>query len=408
MSAGRIALIGALAGAAAGTAWVLQPLLTAPPVPPPAAARAASAERPPGATLAAPAAPAPTAPREAPPAEAPTEPPRFDIARVGARGMLVAAGRAAPGAEVLLLEGGTEIGRARADGRGEWVILPAVALGAGARELSLVARRPGGVAVPGRDVVLLVVPDAAPAAHAEPERVAAVAVQGEPERGAAPARAATDRGEATAPARTAGGAVGEAAQGSGPGTGALAVLLPAAEERQAEAPRLLQVPHAGPGAGRGGRLGLDVVDYEEGGEIRFAGRAPPGATVRLYVGPSHLGDAAADAAGRWQLTPEAQPGLGRHVLRVDQLAGAQVAARVEVPFLRETLPEAPPGAPPKVVVQPGNNLWRIARQVYGRGTRFTVIYAANREQIRDPRLIYPGQVFALPGASAPAASSVSR
>lgn len=108
------------------------------------------------------------------------------------------------------------------------------------------------------------------------------------------------------------------------------------------------------------------------------------------------------------MTPDLQPGLGRHALRVDQLAGSEVTARVEVPFQRESLPAAPPGAPPQVVVQPGNNLWRIARQVYGRGTRFTVIYAANREQIRDPRLIYPGQVFALPGASAPAASSVSR
>lgn len=391
MSAGRIALVGALVGAAAGTAWVLQSLPTASLVTPPAATeRAASAERPPATQPAAPASPAAAVPRDAAPAEAPTEPPRFDIARVGARGMLVAAGRAAPGAEVLLLEGGTEIGRARADGRGEWVILPAAALAAGARELSLVARRPGGVAVPGRDSVLLVVPDGAAPLRAEADRAVA---------GAGP----EPRQDRT-PAESPGGAGGVAT----PDTGAVAVLLPSPGSRQAEPPRLLQVPHAVPGAGRGGRLGLDVVDYEEGGEIRFAGRAPPGATVRLYVGPEHLGDAAADAAGRWQLTPDLQPGLGRHVLRVDQLAGSEVTARVEVPFQRESLPAAPPGAPPQVVVQPGNNLWRIARQVYGRGTRFTVIYAANREQIRDPRLIYPGQVFALPGASAPAASSVSR
>jgi LysM repeat protein len=58
-----------------------------------------------------------------------------------------------------------------------------------------------------------------------------------------------------------------------------------------------------------------------------------------------------------------------------------------------------------VVVQPGANLWRIARRAYGRGVRYTVIYAANRDQIRDPRLIFPGQVFAVPGpeeAAAPA------
>ena len=50
----------------------------------------------------------------------------------------------------------------------------------------------------------------------------------------------------------------------------------------------------------------------------------------------------------------------------------------------------------QVVVQPGESLWRIARATYGKGVRYTVIYAANRDQIRDPNLIYPGQVFVIP------------
>jgi len=53
----------------------------------------------------------------------------------------------------------------------------------------------------------------------------------------------------------------------------------------------------------------------------------------------------------------------------------------------------------EVRVQPGNSLWRIARRVYGRGTRYTVIYEANRKSIRDPDLIYPGQVFIVPPAN---------
>ncbi len=48
------------------------------------------------------------------------------------------------------------------------------------------------------------------------------------------------------------------------------------------------------------------------------------------------------------------------------------------------------------MVRPGNNLWRIARDTYGDGTRYTVIYGANRGQIGDPDLIYPGQIFTLP------------
>jgi nucleoid-associated protein YgaU len=65
-----------------------------------------------------------------------------------------------------------------------------------------------------------------------------------------------------------------------------------------------------------------------------------------------------------------------------------------------------------IAIRPGQNLWTIARHAYGEGIRYTVIYAANRQDIRDPDLIYPGQVLALPvSASAPptpASSSRSR
>lgn len=44
----------------------------------------------------------------------------------------------------------------------------------------------------------------------------------------------------------------------------------------------------------------------------------------------------------------------------------------------------------------GDNLWFISRRTYGDGRRYTVIYDANQEQIRDPDLIYPGQIFVLP------------
>lgn len=44
----------------------------------------------------------------------------------------------------------------------------------------------------------------------------------------------------------------------------------------------------------------------------------------------------------------------------------------------------------------GDSLWQISRRTYGRGNRYTVIYDANQDQIRDPNRIYPGQMFVLP------------
>ncbi len=81
---------------------------------------------------------------------------------------------------------------------------------------------------------------------------------------------------------------------------------------------------------------------------------------------------------------------------MDQLASnGHVTARVETPFSRAEVLSALPSES-AVIVQPGNSLWRISRRVYGEGLRFSVIYQANRDQIRDPDLIYPGQIFVVP------------
>ena len=50
----------------------------------------------------------------------------------------------------------------------------------------------------------------------------------------------------------------------------------------------------------------------------------------------------------------------------------------------------------RLAVRPGQSLWRIARQHYGKGEDYPTIYQANRAEIANPNLIFPGQTFALP------------
>ncbi|MCA3279702.1 MAG: LysM peptidoglycan-binding domain-containing protein [Roseomonas sp.] len=361
---------------AGGTGQAVRPAIPPAPTPPGLASPSTEAARP--------------DPNAASPAVA-MIPPRFDVVRVGARGSAVVAGRAAPGAEVILFaDNGRELGRARADRRGEFVILPAEPLPPGAMELSLRARL-GDQEMAGPDTVVLMVPDTA-AQTAEAQRPAPTPEPSPSAQAQAPQQPQPTPPDATPPAPT----------------GPLAVLIPGRSE--ATAPRLLQVPEPAPAAGTAPRLGIDSVEYDQGGSMRFAGAAPPGARLRLYVDDQHIGEAVADALGRWAFQPENQPSIGRHRLRIDQVSPAdgRVLARAEVPFQREELP-AEAFAQQRIVVQPGNNLWRIARATYGRGIRFTVIYQANKEQIADPNKIYPGQVFTLPVAQpAPAASSRSR
>lgn len=263
--------------------------------------------------------------------------PRFDIVRVGPQGTAVIAGRAAPGSEVVVRDGATEVGRGRADRQGSFVIIPAAPLVAGARELTLSSRTAGGAEVKGDGSVLLDVPRATTSAPAAP---------------------------------------------------AMAVLVPTAAT-----PRVLQ---DAPARVVGPAVTVDTVDYDDSGAIRFTGGAVTGDTLRLYIDNAAAGDARADAGGRWTVTPAGTVTAGVHTVRVDHLgADGRVLARVELPFQRVAVQSAEV-AGGRVVVQPGQSLWRLARLAYGRGVQYRVIYLANKEQIRDPRLIYPGQTFSVP------------
>ncbi len=126
--------------------------------------------------------------------------------------------------------------------------------------------------------------------------------------------------------------------------------------------------------------------------MSISGRAVPGASVRVYLDDALLGEADADARGRWHLSPRRAPDGGDHTLRADQVAkGGKVVARVEVPFGPVAFTTSAGAAQGAVFIAPGDNLWWIAENRYGAGIAYTVIYEANRERIKDPDLIYPVQ-----------------
>ena len=329
-------------------------------------------------------------------AAAATTRPSFDIVRITPQGDAVLAGRAAPRTTVTITDNGRPIAEATSDAQGQWVALPAAPLPPGGQQLALSAPAPpppvsertrsGPTVVVGEAPLLVIVPPQPPSASALPSA-------------ARPSAEAASRGAAvtaTPPSRS-----GEAAA-----TTAVAILTP-----PDAAPRVLQglpaAPAAHPAAGSG-RLGLEVVDYDEHGAIRFGGSAAPGASVRAYVDNRAAGDTRADVDGHWSLNPADAVPPGDHRLRIDQIGGSgKVAARVELPFERTSL-ASPDLREGRIVVQPRATLWRIARQAYGQGVRYTVIYQANRDQIRDPNMIFPGQIFAIPPQpAAPVAAMVS-
>ena len=61
-----------------------------------------------------------------------------------------------------------------------------------------------------------------------------------------------------------------------------------------------------------------------------------------------------------------------------------------------------------VIIRRGDTLWQISRRVYGQGVRYTTIYLANEEQIKNPDLIEPGQIFGVPKEALPNAEELHR
>ncbi len=139
------------------------------------------------------------------------------------------------------------------------------------------------------------------------------------------------------------------------------------------------------------KLTLDVIEYDADGNVQIVGRASPNTRIEVYLDDKPVGSAVANAAGDWLATLNGAVPVGRYQLRVE--APGQEAKLVTT-FDRA----ATTAGFASVEVQRGNNLWRIAQRSYGNGLRYAEIFEANRRQIRDPNLIYPGQVFAVPRA----------
>lgn len=303
---------------------------------------------------------------EAPESAAPVTP-SFDVVRVEPSGDTVIAGRAEAGSKVTILDNGKPLGSVTADGRGEWVFVSEKPLEPGSRELSLEAEDGTGLKIPSEDVVVMTVPEKRQADAGSDQESAA--------------QAGTSQDDGTQDT---------AAQDETP----IAVLTP---REGSGGSQILQAPQ-GEGIAEGD-LVMEAVDYGAGGKVTISGRAAPGSAIRLYLDNELLGETSPNEQGRWSYSLAEDLPFGIYQLRADQVnESGEVLARVETPFSRVEFARAELPDEKFVIVQPGNSLWRIARGTLGEGVRYSVIYEANQDQIRDPDLIYPGQIFMVPQA----------
>jgi nucleoid-associated protein YgaU len=362
---GAAALAVVIAGAGA-VVWTHPDFLEQNPADIPLVARAPAESKPPIVPA------APPVPGTPPAASVPasgdktsTPGPAFDVVNVDPSGEAVIAGRAAPNAKVELHDGGKTIAEATADASGQFVIIPP-ALAPGDHSLSLAAGDKAQQAT--SSTVAVSVP-------AQEAKVAA----------AAP----------TNP------------NGSAPSALGMRTL-------------------ATPASVNGSRVAIQSVEADAVGGLVAKGSAEPNATVRLYLNQADLAEAKTQSDGRWSLTIQRGMSPGVYVMRADEIGhgDASVVASADTPFdypeaAAPTSPTAPipastsaeqssapsPADPVVASIQTkrvvtGHTLWALSQSYYGDPTRYPAIVEANRAQIHNPNVIFPGQVFVVPKSDA--------
>ena len=141
-------------------------------------------------------------------------------------------------------------------------------------------------------------------------------------------------------------------------------------------------------------IDIQSVTYADG-MLNITGNVRESGKINVYVNNSFIGGTRAGQAGKWTVKTARKLESGvKYTIRADKMQEKQVVGRIEVPFEIETGMDADQAR--RIRVVKGDSLWKIAKFVYGRGNAYVTIYRANRKQIKDPNLIYPNQVFAIP------------
>ncbi|MBV9906750.1 MAG: LysM peptidoglycan-binding domain-containing protein [Hyphomicrobiales bacterium] len=369
---GAAAVVVVAAGAGA-VVWTHPDFLEQNPADIPIVARAPVEPKTPTVPPPVPAAPPASAPAPADktPAQTAALEPAFDVVNVDPSGEAVIAGRAAPNEKVELRDGGKTVAEATADAAGQFVIIPP-ALAPGDHSLSLAANDKGQPAISSPVIVSVPVQEAK----------AAVA-PGPPEAKSATAAAAPTNPNS---------------------------------EPSALGMRTLATPASASGA----RVAIQSVEADAAGGLVAKGSAEPNAALRLYLNQAGIAEAKTQSDGRWSLTIKGGMTPGGYVMQADEInpSGATVLASANTPFEYPDIPAPPAQAatapaspvqssapsPANPVVESvqtkrvatGHTLWALSKSYYGDPTHYPVIYEANRAQIHNPNVIYPGQVFVVP------------
>ncbi|MDA8536547.1 Ig-like domain-containing protein [Alphaproteobacteria bacterium] len=314
-----------------------------------------------------------------PPNVTPAAPLTIDLARVKPDGAAVFAGTAAPNAKIRIFEGDILLGETIANANGEWVIVLAKSLAAGQHLISVATERSDGTTeMADRSLAVEIYQDTEtkPLVALLPETATEVPVLIQSPDDVDKTKSAATASEATAS-----------------GT----IVADAAEAAPAKPQAKSQIA-----ASQIAALAPSAIVWRDASRILISGTSRGGVRVTVNDAKGQFGEALVLADGAWQVAGSLDMDIAVNQLRFALFDDAnQIIARYDLPVKARDLAKGQDGSP-LVVVNKGDMLWRIAYHQLGEGVKYVDIVRRNQQDIADPDLIYPKQIFAVPQSSATA------
>ena len=314
-----------------------------------------------------------------PPNATPAAPLTIDLARVKPDGAAVFAGTAAPNAKIRIFEGDILLGETIANANGEWVIVLEKSLAAGQHLISVAMERSDGTTeMADRSLAVEIYQDTEtkPLVALLPETATEVPVLIQSPDDVDKTKSAATASEATAS-----------------GT----IVADAAEAAPAKPQAKSQIA-----ASQIAALAPSAIVWRDASRILISGTSRGGVRVAVNDAKGQFGEALVLADGAWQVAGSLDMDIAVNQLRFALFDDAnQIIARYDLPVKARDLAKGQDGSP-LVVVNKGDMLWRIAYHQLGEGVKYVDIVRRNQQDIADPDLIYPKQIFAVPQSSATA------
>ena len=340
-----------------------------------------------------------------PPNATPAAPLTIDLARVKPDGAAVFAGTAAPNAKIRIFEGDILLGETVANANGEWVIVLEKSLAAGQHLISVAMERSDGTTeMADRSLAVEIYQDTETkplvALLPETETEVPVLIQSPDDVDTAkPAAAASEAivADAAKPAAAASEAI--VADDAKPAAAAMPEITRAAPAKpQAKSPIVAsQIATSQIAA-----LAPSAIVWRDASSVLISGTSRGGIRVTVNDAKGQFGEALVLAEGAWQVAGSLDMDIALNQLRFLLFDDVnQIIARYDLPVKARDLAKGQYGSP-LVVVNKGDMLWRIAYQRMGKGVRYVDIVRRNKQDIINPDLIYPKQIFAVPQSSATA------